>query len=174
MPLWYAQDRSAIPSFAPRRQLQKRHDEQSCCTASHKAPNEGRDRLILIVPRTIATKHLRQCERHYRIGAAFIAQKTSTGSCDNDVLLAVFAHERYGSGVGACINFRNPKFLASFGVEGAETAVVSNTDEDQAAGRCYRTTQIRAACILLSFRQRIRNPQGDLPGNITCVDVDGK
>src|SRR5262245_66582479 len=74
----------------------------------------------------------------------------------------------------ARVNFRRPQFLAGFGVEGAEAAVIGRADEDQSAGRSERAAEIRPAGFLFVLGQSFRNPQHGLPDNFARVDVDGQ
>src|SRR5260221_410912 len=70
-----------------------------------------------------------------------------------------------------CLHLGGPKLLAGLGLKGAEPAVVSGANEDQAARRRQRRAQIGAAGISLSFRHDVAHAKIDAPGDLAGVDV---
>src|SRR5262245_35306270 len=86
-----------------------------------------------------------QRKRDQRIAEGFVVF-VAAACCDHDELLARrFPLKGHRRGVSAAREFRNPKLFARIFIKRPEAAVIRRSDENQAARRHNRTTDIRRA-----------------------------
>src|SRR6185436_1081231 len=99
-------------------------------------------------------------------------EKTAAARGDDDVLAAVFAHERHRHAVGARLQLGFPQLLAGLRFERAEAAIDGRTDEDQAAGGGNRAADVRGAGVAEAMLfQRVDDAKRHFPGDVTAIDV---
>src|SRR6185369_3164122 len=102
-----------------------------------------------------------------------VVEEASAGGSDDDVLLAILALIGHGSGFGGAAEFHGPEFLAVLGVEGAEAGVVGGGHEYESSGGGDGAAVAGAAGVLLAGGEAVGYAEGDPPGELAGVDVDG-